>query len=220
MEMTEKQSLATELESLIHTYDFGKAADAAYSLVSQYIKKGQHDNSLTVSQWGFVKSLVGQATNVSIVTAGVDVGDFAGVIDLFLVAKEHIKYPKVSLVNSEGDIVQLSMAGSRARYPGTINVTDGGKYGDNTWYGRVDTSGKFQKTQAATPAIVSLLKQLADNPHLAASFNGKATNNCCFCSKDLTHANSVAAGYGPICAGHWGLTDEWKAAVEKANHVH
>lgn len=216
VQLTVKQELVTQLESLINTHDFGKMSDAAYSLVSQYIKKGQHDGSLSEKQWKFVNSLVTQATKPAVFStdAATPVGDFSGVIDLFLVAKKHLKYPKVSLVTVDGEIVQLSMAGDRSKFPGTINVTDGGSYGQNTWYGRVNTAGDFQNTSAATSEVIGLLKQLADNPHLAASFHGKQTNVCCFCSKYLTFVNSVTVGYGEICAGHWGLHSEWKEAAK------
>lgn len=34
---------------------------------------------------------------------------------------------------------------------------------------------------------------------------GDATHNCCFCGLDLTDERSTSAGYGPICAGKYGL---------------
>lgn len=34
---------------------------------------------------------------------------------------------------------------------------------------------------------------------------GRNTGNCCFCARELTTGESVAMGYGPICADKYGL---------------
>lgn len=213
MEMTQKQSLVVQLESLLHTHDFKKAGDAAYSLVSQYIKKGQHDGSLTQPQWNFVASLVQQATAPAPKMTTEAVGDFAGVIELFTKAKDKMKWPKVTIKNGDNEI-QLSLSGPKAKKPGTINVTDGNKYPNNIWYGRVDTDGTWEKSFKATDEVGQLLKNLSDNPAGFATEHGHTHGHCCFCAKKLTHPNSKAAGFGPICADNWGLKSEWKASVK------
>lgn len=209
-------NIILQLEEITHLKkQILSSADQSFavSLVGQYAKKSM----LSKGQWPWVKILVERATQPSLFDANStkSVGDFEGVINLFLKAKKHLKWPRVHLETEAGDPIQLSMAGERARYPGTINVTDGGSYGSNIWYGRVNTQGDFQSTDHVTPEITELLTQLANNPHLAAHFHGKKTSNCCFCNKDLMQANSVAAGYGPVCAKNWGLKDEWNAAVKK-----
>ena len=88
-------------------------------------------------------------------------------------------------------------------------MTDGKAFGNNTWYGRVDTAGKFEMspkvdTQTAS-AIVALLVNFATNPAKVASLYGKHTGHCCFCARTLTDARSVSVGYGPICADKFGL---------------
>jgi len=216
MHMTDKQTLAVKLESLLHTHDFKKAGDAAYSLVSQYIKKGQHDDSLTAPQWKFVASLVDQAENPYKPKAMEKerVGDFSGVIELFTKAKGNLKYPKISLTTESGGTVMLSLAGAKAAKPGTINVTDGKPYGQNIWYGRVDEVGNWEKSYAATDEVGKFLKELSADPASFAMKYGHKHGSCCFCNKHLTHANSVTAGFGPVCADNWGLTSEWKDAVK------
>jgi len=218
MEMTNKQSLAVELETLLHTHPYSeKAADAAYSLVSQYIKNGQHDNSLSDKQWNFVESLVAQTKNFSSPAPEMPkerVGDFSGVIELFTKAKGNLKYPKISLTTESGGTVMLSLAGAKAKKPGTINVTDGKPFGENIWYGRVDASGSWEKTHSATDEVGAVLKELSIDPAGFASNYGHKHGSCCFCNKTLTQANSVTAGFGPVCADNWGLAAEWKAAVK------
>jgi len=48
----------------------------------------------------------------------------------------------------------------------------------------------------------------------AAVASGHASGACCFCSRQLDDPRSVAHGYGPICAGHYGLP--WDAARDAA----
>jgi len=104
----------------------------------------------------------------------------------------------------------LSVAGPAARLPGTVNLTDGKPYGQNTWFGRVDpATGAWEPSSKVdaqtTTAITALLANFAKDPAKVASLYGKLTGNCCFCSRDLTDQRSVSVGYGPICAGHYGL---------------
>jgi hypothetical protein len=52
---------------------------------------------------------------------------------------------------------------------------------------------------------------LNDCPQEAAKNYGRLTGRCCFCQLPLTRSESIAAGYGPVCAGNYGL--QW--GVEK-----
>jgi hypothetical protein len=55
------------------------------------------------------------------------------------------------------------------------------------------------------PAVTAALASLAADPAAACSAYGHLTGACCFCRLPLTDARSVAVGYGPICAGNFGL---------------
>lgn len=149
-----------------------------------------------------------------------DVGSFAGVIALFEAAAQTIKYPKLELKTADGESFTLSLAGAKAKFPGSVNVTDGGQYPDNTWYGRVHPDGTFEQSRGKdkdlVARIVTKLRALAKDPHGVAYHHGKTYGKCCFCAKTLTHANSLAAGYGPVCASNWGLYEQWKSAAEAA----
>ena len=215
MEMTDKQSLAAKLDSLMHTHNYTEqAVNAAHSLLNQYIKKGQHDKSLSEAQWKFVASLVEQAETPYKPMEKERVGDFSGVIELFTKAKGNLKYPKISLTTETGGTVMLSLAGAKAKKPGTINVTDGKPFGENIWYGRGDSVGNWEKSYSATDEVGNLLKELSLDPAGFATNYGHKHGSCCFCNKTLTHDNSVTAGYGPVCADNWGLTSQWKDAVK------
>jgi hypothetical protein len=137
------------------------------------------------------------------------VGNFAGVIALFNTGHANLKFPKIRLQLDDGRKVVLSLAGPAAKQPGTVNVTDGGAYGSNVWYGRVDANGAWQvsgKVDAATQAkLATLLTALAADPATVAAAYGRMTGSCCFCALTLTDQRSVSVGYGPVCAGNYGL---------------
>lgn len=115
-----------------------------------------------------------------------------------------LRYPKIRLTSAEGTRMVLGLAGSNAREPGSVNVTDGGAYGDSTWYGRIHVDGTPQLDRLPAD-LAELLEQLAADPEGTASVYGQRTGSCCFCARELTEKGSVEVGYGPICAGKFGL---------------
>lgn len=52
---------------------------------------------------------------------------------------------------------------------------------------------------------LNFLQEFNDHPEAGAKIQGKITSNCCFCSHELSTPESIAVGYGPICAEHYGL---------------
>ena len=129
----------------------------------------------------------------------------SSIVVLFAKARQHIQYPKIRLRTESGNKVVLSMAGSRSRNPGTINITDGGSFGDNIWYGSISLDGQFKGSRSADAEVKSLLKALAKDPAAVTAVQGRRIGACCYCAKELTDARSLEAGYGPICADHFGL---------------
>lgn len=70
--------------------------------------------------------------------------------------------------------------------------------------GRITETGEY-KVKEADASVSATLDGLEENPQAFAAENGKESGQCCFCSLPLTDERSVKAGYGPICAGHYGL---------------
>ena len=100
----------------------------------------------------------------------------------------------------------LSLAGANSRYKGQILVTNGGDYGSNTYYGRIDMQGNFiANNTVVTQDIHNLLESFADNPAAVAAAYGQKYGECCFCGLQLTDDRSTSVGYGPICADQRGL---------------
>lgn len=76
------------------------------------------------------------------------------------------------------------------------------------WLGNIDRSGRFWKATGCPDWVLGFLEELVANPEAIAAQHGKATGQCCFCSRLLTDDRdgySVDVGYGPVCASRYGL---------------
>lgn len=65
--------------------------------------------------------------------------------------------------------------------------------------------GQFHSRPEATPAHIATLSEFDTDVAQGAKVYGRAFGHCCFCGLTLTDQPSVEAGYGPVCAGRWGL---------------
>jgi hypothetical protein len=127
-----------------------------------------------------------------------------GLVSMFETARGHLKRPAI-VANSPVGEIKLSLAGERSRVPGAINVAEKGRFGEAVYHGRIMPDGTWQGRGATDPALLSYLKAFAADPARMAAEHGHRTGACCFCSRPLTDARSVAVGYGPICADHYSL---------------
>lgn len=148
--------------------------------------------------------------------SSVDVGNFDGVYALFKEAKKHLKYPKIVLQTEKNEPVILKMAGNKSKMPDVVNITDDQPFGENKWFGRVMPTGEWvQNTkipEEELSEVGSILRKLSKNPIKTAKEYAVLTGNCCFCNTPLSDPHSTAVGFGPVCAKHFGLYDEWKNA--------
>jgi hypothetical protein len=109
-----------------------------------------------------------------------------------------LRFPKARFLAPDGrSELKLVTAGERSRNPGAINVTLAGN-----WIGCILTDGSVRRLDAG---IVAHLTTIASDPTRYAREYGQLTCSCSFCGLGLTDEGSVAAGYGPICAEHYGL---------------
>lgn len=191
-----------------------KDREFAKSLLANVARYGQP----TQKQDYWINELLARATaaalgEVPAAPAQVKLSSFGKVYALFAVAKKNLKFPKLRL-QVGGNPVTLSIAGDRSAKPGVINVTDGGPYGSNKWYGRVEANGTWEQGRNAYPEITQvqgLLQQLGEAPEATAAEYGALTGYCAFCARKLEDEKSTAVGYGPVCAEKWGLKANWKA---------
>ena len=109
--------------------------------------------------------------------------------------------------------IRVTLAGSKAKQPGTLNLTDFGSYPNNKWYGRVQRDGHWEIAKGvsldAQKVIGAFLTQLSHDPKGLTMTYGTSTGICCFCHAELTDPQSKGAGFGPVCAKNYGLQNEY-----------
>lgn len=168
------------------------------------------------------------------------VGDLSGVLALFAKAKTHLRWPAIVLcvpeIDADMDVddyaIRLTIAGPRAQAPGSVTVCENDRNGTNDygeptreWLGRVTLDGTYQparKANGRAEAIARRLRELAQDPVKVAAEHGKLTGRCCFCNRRLGEGKdqrSVAVGYGPDCAEHFGLSWGGDKVAFKAEEV-
>jgi hypothetical protein len=99
--------------------------------------------------------------------------------------------------------IQFKMM-TKGKNKGKIVVTDGLKFGQDQFYGKID-GGRFYPSSLASKHVIHFVKQCCESLQEVAQTYGLTTCMCCFCHKTLTTVESKAAGYGPVCAQHYGL---------------
>jgi len=171
----------------------------AQSLVNQFETRG----SLSEKQWWWAEKLATEASQTGL--EAMEQVDLTDLVEFMHAAGENLKFPKIRLATEDGHRVVLSIAGPRAKRPGTINVTDGGPFGDNSWFGRIALDGTFEPARGCTTEVQDMLNNMADDPAGVATEHGHKTGNCCFCNRELTDPRSTKVGFGPTCAENFGL---------------
>lgn len=97
--------------------------------------------------------------------------------------------------------------GEGSASPRSVGVTNGLQYPNNRILALLYRDGRtiFYPWTYDKPEVQQLIKKIAEDPLKMFSENGKMTSICCYCARQLTHPSSVHYGYGPICAGNFGL---------------
>ena len=165
----------------------------------------QSTRGLSAKQMYWVGVLADRATEPA--PAPVEVAQPLQVKEIFALLERNnaAKRPKLRILLGDKE-VQISRAGLRARFPGSLNVLqmEGGMF-----LGRVHLDGRFEPARYIEPAraqeIAAHLKEFAANPEQVARAYGKQTGHCCFCAKHLDDERSLLMGYGPVCAGNYNL---------------
>ena len=196
---------AITVEDLHAVIEAGKLPEKDLKFANDLVRKGRV-GTLSAEQFRWVGILLRQATSKAPEKVK---GGFSKVYDLFQTASQHLKYPKVLLQLPNAKPLQLYRSGERSRIPGVITITDGGRYGENVFYGRVMPDGVFNHNRSIPEEelvpVRALLARFGKNPEAVASEYGKLTGCCCFCVRRLSDARSIEVGYGPVCAAKYSL---------------
>jgi hypothetical protein len=111
--------------------------------------------------------------------------------------------PRIVLPDG-GREYHFSPAGARSSHPGTVAVTDAGRYPDRRYFGRIE-GGVFLPSRSCDEEALATLARLAADPVGVLAARGRSAGRCCFCPRGLTTVESTTAGYGPDCAARFGL---------------
>lgn len=90
----------------------------------------------------------------------------------------------------------ISRAPDHGRNAGALYVKAGGEY-----QGKITAANEFYAVRDAAPETADALRTIAANPAEAAIRYGRLTGACACCGRELTKAESIERGIGPICAG-------------------
>lgn len=176
----------------------------ARSLVDSFGKYGR----LSEKQEYWVGRLVAQTVVPPSEPKKVEVDSMSGLIDLFVKAKQKLKWPKLDL-EIDGQPVRLALLGERSKNAGSVSVTDGAPFSISKYFGHVTSEGQWVMGRSATPdwedKLAKLLKAFSRNAAKAAAEYGHLTGRCCMCNKKLSDERSTFVGYGKTCASNWGL---------------
>lgn len=129
------------------------------------------------------------------------------ITELFKKSAENLKWPRIVFPLPNGGRIQFSLAGPNAKFPGTLNITDGGSYENNTFFGRVlkDNTINWARYGDWSETTKEQIRKLVNEPINECKVYGQQHSWCCFCGTEITSKSSLAVGYGPICAENWGL---------------
>lgn len=209
-------ALSLQIESLTQHCDQGKLSMGDERFARSLISKSSNPK-FSEKQRHWVGVLIERA-EIPQVSNDVEIGDMSDLYAFFVTAREHLKFPKLTIRLPDDTAVKLYMSGERSRFPDTINIVLPDVYennGRNVWLGRIHQDGRWEmphKQHETLPMVKDLVEALQQDAHGVAAAYGKHTGNCCFCLRGLSDDRSVKVGYGRTCASHFGLLNNWKSA--------
>jgi Family of unknown function (DUF6011) len=205
------QPKVEQLQSLLQAFDNPRDRQFAASLCTQFWNRGD----LTPKQMPWVDKLIAKATQPAAparAQGATAIGDLASIVQLFGRTAGRLQKPSIVLLTdmevvSTDNMIRIQLAGPASRNPGSLYVT---WYESKVYLGLVTPQGEFRPKPGTASTeqlakITAMLRLFAANPAEVAGVHGRLMGRCCFCRLGLDDPRSTAVGYGPICAGHYGL---------------
>jgi hypothetical protein len=193
----------TAVDALRAAQDQLTPGDARFAgdLIKNFYSYGR----LSERQMHWVETLTARVGAPRVAAQVTETLNFQAIQDLFDRAAQKLKRVKIKLQTPAGTPVHLARAGAASRYTGQVMITDGGPYGANRYFGRIDVNGDFYATGRAEQDVRDLVREFAADPAGTAGRYGRLTGGCSFCNHGLKDARSIQVGYGPVCAKNFGL---------------
>lgn len=96
--------------------------------------------------------------------------------------------------------VRVSRAKASSTNPGALYLKS--QFGD--YLGKVTAGGELRTIVQLDSSVKDELRAFVLRGREYLNEVGKETGNCCYCGLELTDPDSVARGYGPVCAKNYG----------------
>jgi len=189
---------ADNLEALRqdHPAVIGWLEQASGNFATSLLEQAQRWGNLSEKQVAAVEKIIAKDAERRKPSAQVDL---SAVFEKFATAIEAgIKSPKLRL---NGFSFSLAKSGANR---GHLYVKDGPAWED-AYLGKVSPDGEFFKARDCSDEQLEALLELSADVLAAAKAYGRKTGSCSCCGRELTNAESIAMGIGPICASNWGL---------------
>ncbi len=106
-----------------------------------------------------------------------------------------LKRPRLTVLG-----VKFTRAPDSGKNPGCLYLKAAG----DVYLGKLLPDGQFYKSREFTDAHQAVLDQIGEDPLKAAQVHGQQTGSCSCCGRELTNAESIELGIGPICREKWG----------------
>ena len=116
------------------------------------------------------------------------------IFTLFNRAAETLRYPAINMVSKDGHKIRIYRATK-----GYIAIKVDGEY-----VGKL-VSADAQIVLYSAKELLPEIDALMSSPISESAIQGREYGRCCFCNRELDNEGSIQHGYGPICAGKWGL---------------
>lgn len=165
-------------------------------------------NRASDKQWHWIEVLAKRAAGVEERPSLRVADDLTGVLALFDKAGAKLARPVVTLSDPQAGAIRITVAGERARVPGSLNVTTAGAYEEREWLGRIHRDGRWELSRTAgdrAGPVGALLARFAADPATVSAEHGRTTGHCSYCSLPLKDERSLKAGYGQTCAKNYAL---------------
>lgn len=191
-EVTRATRLVSQLREIASWNDF------AASLVDQHVRKGSlSDRQMDAADRMLAKIAANCAEREANEARATSI-DLTPVHQMFARAMESgYKRPTYRAAG-----LVLSLAPLHGRNAGSIYVKDD-ETGD--YLGKVTEDLVFKPVRTAPQSASEALSCIARDPAHAAVQYGRQTGRCACCGRELTNADSIALGIGPICKDRWGF---------------
>ena len=173
----------------------------------------KRNQGLTFKQLLWLHFLVAEVeSNIVSETKDENLFNVVRIVALLETARRNgIKWPVLHAETETERHIRMSLTGSESQEPGSVSITNGDR---ETYFGRIHRNGHVVKDKLPAD-IEKCLLLIVEDPIKFARLYGRRVGKCCFGNHHLTNKNSIALGYGPICAEKWGLYHSYaKGAVE------